>query len=175
MNHEFTIWQRSYGDPRHFNTNEGSSNGKFDGKVIGKYSFPVSFPFPSYVDVQKKSAILPDSNPVSPFPTLAALPTSPSPPSPLRSSRPRDHEAKGPRRLSWISGSTSSAVPSSANRTFSDEKRPFPSVQRRNDRSNIGSVASRVPQSFLEKGGAATVVYELSAIISHGRFKADSK
>jgi len=166
MNHEFTIWQRSHGDPRHFHTNEGSSNGKFDGKFIGKYTFPFSFPFPSHLNIQKRSTIPPDNDLISPFPALAALLTPPSLPPP-RNLMPPDHETRKPGGLPWIAGPTSSAPASSSNGTSS---RPLPSV-----RLNIDSIASRIPPSFLEKSIPATIVYEFSVIIAHGRFKADNK
>jgi len=94
--YEHTLWKRSYGDPHQLD--QSGSKEKFNGKLIGKYSFPFSFPFPTQVNLlDKKSDFLSNTNAITPFQDIMHTKqnsTIPSPTSPSQSL----HESNGEKR-----------------------------------------------------------------------------
>ena len=61
--YEYTLWNRSCGDPRHLDLSR--SKEKFSRKLVGMYSFPFSFPFPTKVNLLDKN--FSDTTAVTPF------------------------------------------------------------------------------------------------------------
>ncbi len=167
MNHEFTIWDKTTGDPRQESKGEGSSKGIYEGKFAGQHTFPFSFPFPAYVDSTAEPAILQAEDAVAPYPP-------PSSPNPLNTLPP-----PSPRLETEIFHSVSSSDARKSRRTsankpgisfFWSSSRPQPSRTENSD-----TTASPIPQTFMEKGITVAVTYEISVIIVHGRFKSDSR
>jgi len=83
--YEHTLWSKSYGDPHQLD--QSSPKEKFNGKLVGKYSFPFSFPFPTQVNLlDKKSDLLSNTSAITPFQdimhkrqnSIILSPTSPS-------------------------------------------------------------------------------------------------
>ena len=165
MARQFTLWKQSYGDPRQFLKNESSQNKTFDGKFIGKYTFPFSFPFPGALE---EPAIPTYDSMVTPFQDEAELTSS--------FSKLVANEATV--RKSSSSCTPSVHVPSSRSRGFGTkipgESITSPSLPRTNN-TEPGTRGSCLPPSFTENRISATIVYELYIILVHGRFKRDSK
>ena len=64
--YEHPLWNRSCGDPRHLD--QSRSKKKSSGNLVGTYSFPFSFPFPTKVNLlDKNSDLLSNTNAVTPF------------------------------------------------------------------------------------------------------------
>ncbi len=174
MTHEFTIWKKSFGDP---NANDSSSKEIFNGKFVGKYSLPFSFPFPTHVDPSTKSTVVPTvgSTTQSEQPeanTAASPPSSPSTPN------SEDRKGKKKQRFSWPLHFTSPFSSSDASGSVSSSKRKSTirsSLQPQTGRSGRRPVASPLPQTFAERGVTAIVAYELSVLFVHGRFRPDSR
>ncbi|RXW16782.1 hypothetical protein EST38_g9071 [Candolleomyces aberdarensis] len=55
LEQNYTVWDRSFGDPRHSRPEE-----KFDGKLEGDYVFPFSIPFPTHVNLSTLEAVKAD-------------------------------------------------------------------------------------------------------------------
>jgi len=177
MNHEFTIWDKTTGDPRQQSKGEGSSKGVYEGKFDGQHTFPFSFPFPAYVDESVENAVAPYPPPSPPNP-LHTLP----PPSPMPNKLETVHsvsssDARKSRRTSGnklgMSFFWSSSRPQSS-RTENSTASPIPQSSR-TENSLAGTTASPIPQTFMERGITVAVTYEISVVIVHGRFKSDSR
>lgn len=178
MGHEFTVWDKSFGDPRRqLNTSETSSKGKFDGKLVGRYSLPFSFPFPTHVDLLTKSVILSSiGSSVHTLPhacEFGATDMFPSSPGTIAEIA----TMKKKRRSSWTFGFISGS-PETNESSSSDRHRRKTSYCASRQPANwtaLRTTASPIPQTFMERGNAASVAYEISALFVHGKFKFDSR
>ncbi len=182
INHEFTLWDKSFGDPHrqpNMSLSESPSKGNFDGKFIGKCSLPFSFPFPTHVDLLTKSAILPtinSSSPTSPH-RYELSPIDMSPPS-SPDATPEKAKGKKKRRSSWTFGFMSGSAEANESSSSCDHQPSKPSYRISHQTANwtaLRTTASPIPQTFMERGVTASVGYEISALFVHGRFKSDKR
>jgi hypothetical protein len=170
--HEYTLWDKSFGDPQQSNSSEDSKK-KFDGRFApGQYIFPFSFPFP---DAESKPAG-PNTNSISPFPPLAVgsirSPIA-SPTFPLHKYVEQNVE-----KMSW-----DRRVASSGGRSPPGVDQVFTQMQASEHSPSSASMPPRVyhslasplPQSFMEREVKSHVAYDLSVRIVHGRFRTSSK
>lgn len=167
---------------------------QFDGKFVGGYKFPFSFPFPTHVDLSNSSVYSPPSS-TSGFesPTTQDLPS------------PNISEAKAKRHSHrWSFASLFNSIPeeSSNSPTPTSEKRKsrpksilspqvlssfaaastalgehdahLQSTTHNGDENTLANIYP-MPQSFLETQVAVNVGYELGVHIVHGRFRPDSR
>ena len=156
LKHEFTLWNKSMGDPLLSNDADSISlkKKKFDGRFVqGQYTFPFSFPFPTNANSTTKSII--DGDSISPFP------------SPAHNHMPNISEKR--RRTSCF---TSNMSPLSDTASSSSQiSSPITSIL-----SPVRhSLTSPLPQSFVEKTIGPTVTYEILVRIVHGRLRTSSR
>jgi hypothetical protein len=171
MNHEFTLWDKSMGDP--VSDNPGpDSNGiqkkRNDGRLPpGLYAFPFSFPFPTL----SKSEVLNSSlvSPISPHTADTTLRSTHSPP---YDNGPGPQNPQNPQKAqgTWIRRFASSVVSPSSSRQVQQT-----SVDHSDTSEPPQSLASQMPQTFMEKDISPNVTYDISVRIIHGRFKASNK
>ena len=127
----------------------------------GQYSFPFSFPFPTYA---VSSSIL-NNNLISPFRPHTVGNTISSVASPSADNGQNNTE-KPQRR--WTHRFTS-ATPDEPSSPTNLQTPGHPHPQPRH------SCASPMPPTFMEKDIDPNVAYDISVRIVHGRFKASSK
>lgn len=152
MAKQLCLWKKSSGDPRHSNLGDTEAlKGKFDGKLVGKYEFPFSLPFPTYVELASKAVVSMRESDISPSPIEDI--TSPETP---------DHEYAKVRPWTRKTGSPYAPNP----RILSHQLVPTSSTEQ---------MASPTPQTFIEKGITATVTYTISVLFVHGWFKHESR
>jgi len=164
LNHEFTLWDKSMGDPLQSNTTESNvpQKKKSDPRLAsGQYSFPFSFPFPTYA---VSSSVL-NANSISPFRPHTVSNTIINIASPSSDNSQKDTE-KPPRR--WT-GRFTYALPDEPPSPTKLQNPCHPHTQHRH------SCASQLPPTFMEKDIDPNVAYNISVRIVHGRFKASSK
>jgi len=147
-----------------FNLWDGSNSG-FDGKLTGIHSFPFHFPFPNAID----SESLEHSNPSDTFfPPVVKKYNLPSP-------TKLDSPSKGNSFFTFpLSNKLGRRVSGTQRAKKHHTLSPLDPV-RRISHPPPSSVASSLPQTFIEKGITATVKYQLSVQFVHGRFKLDSR
>ncbi|KIM35177.1 hypothetical protein M413DRAFT_368864 [Hebeloma cylindrosporum] len=176
LDHDIVLWDKSSGDAH------------FDGKFVGDYKFPFSFPFPTDVDLANSSAV--------PASTTSEFATTQPPSSPtISAAKPKKHS----RGWSFASRFNSTPEEPSSSPTSSSEKRKskpksilspqvlssFSAISTvhdahlqpitRNRDENASANIYPMPQSFLETQVTVNVGYELSVHIVHGRFRPDSR
>ena len=159
LGHQLTLWKKSMGDPLFFkdSSNEIGSQKekqkeKGDGRFVpGRYTFLFPFPFPAHADPITISSDNPSL--ISPF-------------------RPLAHEhvpnvsGKKQETFPFMSPVGTQQTDSSSTQIGSS---PTSSIPPRH------SLASPLPQSFIERGIDPNVAYEISVRIVHGRLRASSK
>ncbi len=154
--YEHTLWNKSYGDPRLLG--QLRSKETLSGKLVGKYSFPFSFPFPTEVNLlDKKSDLLSNTSAIVPF----LVP-----------------EYKRMKERTSVSASTpSTSGPEMKNGwnnspTNAPEKSPvLSSLLHRTECLHVDGPVPSMPQTFFERGVPESITYELSVHFIHGRFK----
>lgn len=168
LRHEFTLWDKSMGDPLQSDLADGHNmqKKKIDGQFApGKYSFPFSFPFATHANLITKPTVA-----ISPFPPLVrgkqGIPYSPLP-----------ETAKYIVAKKKTNFASSSVLPSSVDEAPSSSQKPTSSCSPASVMVSQArcSNASPLPQSFMEKGINSGVAYEISVRIVHGRFKTSSR
>ncbi|TFK23474.1 hypothetical protein FA15DRAFT_620797 [Coprinopsis marcescibilis] len=162
LEYAITLWDRGAGNPR-----VPTSSKRFTGNFVGQYDFPFKFPFPSHVDLSTLLPVMTIGGPqlgseINPF--LIDQPSTKvnDPPSTLRE---KGHQATNPVNLRGSSASspTLPVVPSQ------------PSRRNPTSWGDLQSDTQTLPPSFLEKNVNSNMQYELVLIISHGRFRNDSR
>lgn len=163
--YEHPLWKKSYGDPRQLDQSTRTKE-KFSGKLIGKYSFPFSFPFPTEVNLLDKKVLpdLPNAHGISAFPY--------SPPG--YSSTATLPESKG-KRTSASTVTSGSSRPETILKNPPKKSPVHPPVLRQMESINVDGPVPSIPQTFFEKGVSASIVYELSIHLVHGRLKPTTK
>jgi len=161
LNHEFTLWDKSMGDPLQSDNTESnvSQRKKSDTRLAsGQYSFPFSFPFPT----KAVSPPLLNANSISPSRrhTIGDNVASSS------SENGQNNTEKPQRRWTRRFTSAPSDEPSSPT-NLQPPGHPHPKPRH--------SCASPMPPTFMEKDIDPNVAYDISVRIVHGRFKASSK
>ncbi|KAF8165752.1 hypothetical protein B0H34DRAFT_794105 [Crassisporium funariophilum] len=165
LDHETILWSKNSTEKQESLT---STKSKSDGKLIGEHHFPFTFPFPANVDLSSCSSI-PSEWSLGPPASPPASPTiSPS-------------SSKGSSRT-WSLGLGSPSSPKSpqeSSHTGQKQKRRQSSLPKgvtaATDEDGTTSIVCPCPQSYMEHDAAASVQYELSVHIVHGRFRQDSK
>jgi hypothetical protein len=165
LSREFTLWDKSMGDPLQSDNTDSSSTQKKknDGRLAsGQYTLPFSFPFPTHPDPGSLN-----TSSISPFPprTVGTTPSSVVP-SPLY-----NNDLKSTGKAQWTRRFSSSVVSTSSSTRVQASDHSHISLGSEPRRS----FASPLPQTFMEKDINPNVAYEISVRIAHGRFKASSK
>jgi len=151
------------GDPLQSNTTESNvpQKKKNDLRLApGQYSFPFSFPFPTYAD---SSSVL-NANSISPFRPHTVSNTISNVASPSSDSGQKNTE-KPQRR--WTGRFTSAPDEPPSPTKLQTPGHPYSQLRH--------GCASPMPPTFMEKDIDPNVAYDISVRIIHGRFKASSK
>ena len=163
LNHEFTLWDKSMGDPLQSDNTDSnvSQRKKSDTRLTsGQYSFPFSFPFPTYAI----SSSAPNANSISPLRphTVSNTVSNISSPSSNNGQKSTEKPQRG-----WTGRFTS--APDEPSSPMKLQNPGHPHTQPRH------SCASQLPPTFMEKDIDPNVAYDILVRIVHGRFKASSK
>jgi len=167
LGHEFILWDKLMGDPVHSDANNILKT-KFDGRFApGRYTFPFSFCIPTHPHTITKSAAT--LGPISPFPPLAVGVIQDITPS--ATLHLQEYGEKKSSTSRFASPAVKAETELSASQIKNSDRSQPSAILHRGHRS----LASPLPQSFMERGMKPSVSYDISVSIIHGRFRASSK
>ena len=146
LEHEVTIWNKSMGDPLVFSDADAVNSQKKE--FDGRFA-PGRYTFPFSFSFPSQANDLATTKTVN---TSSLVP-------------------KTARKKKWSSPFTFNMSPSSTDEAVSSSSQIQPSISAQNRHS----LASPLPQSFMEKGINSNVAYEISVRVVHGRLRANSK